>query len=134
MGKPKESSKLFEKSSSNLSNCGGISKKKLVLKEYKEKKQLAKIESALKRRPSFRQCVPRGKWLEKESIIVVPKSKEVHLSKDLIAEITIDNKILKKTPTKELIAKARKEIVDMGKREASKRALFTRSLAVDLSF
>lgn len=64
----------------------------------------------------------------------MPKSKEVQLSKDLIAEITIDNKILKKTPTKQLLAKARQEIVDMGKRETAKRALFTRSLAVDLSF
>jgi hypothetical protein len=78
--------------------------------------------------------VPRGRWLEKEEVIVVPKSKEVELSKDLIAEITIDSKILKRTPTKLLLAKARQEIVDIKKKETAKRALFTRSLAVDLSF
>jgi hypothetical protein len=78
--------------------------------------------------------VPRGRWLEKEEVIVVPKSKEVELSKDLIAEITIDSKILKRTPTKLLLAKARQEIVDIRKKETAKRALFTRSLAVDLSF
>jgi hypothetical protein len=55
MGKPKETSKLFEKPSTFASTYGGISKKKVQLKEYKEKKALDKITSALKRRPSFRQ-------------------------------------------------------------------------------
>lgn len=55
MGKPKETIKPFDKSTYNLSTYGGVSKKKLLLKEYKEKKRIDKITSALKRRPSFRQ-------------------------------------------------------------------------------
>lgn len=83
---------------------------------------------------AFFRCVPRGRWLEKEDIKIYPKEKEIHLSKDLVAEITSESRIFKRTPTKKLIEKAREELVKMDKRATVKRALFTRSLAVDLSF
>lgn len=68
---------------------------------------------------------------------MVPETKKIQFSKELIAEITENKVIFQKTPTKVLIAKARLEIANaLGKKETSakKRALFTRSLAIDLSF
>lgn len=55
MGKPKEANKVHEKTQSKKISYGGILKKKQQLKDFKDKKQIEKITSALHRRPSFKQ-------------------------------------------------------------------------------